>query len=148
MASLWWWERRVDAALARIEHGLVCRNDQMGTGKVIRSFREPVVGDILEKSARTTGTTRARVAAVERPAAELTNAFILERLSGDTEPISCDGDSGAVWYDPETLEGVGLHHGGEPEAGKTVAVSLILIKGSWNIEPWNGEFIGEENSPT
>ena len=98
---------------------------------------------MLETSARTTGTTRARVIAVGRPADGRPNAFILERLSGDTQPISWAGDSGAVWYDPTTLEGVGLHHGGEPEEGKAVAVSLPLIKASWDLKPWNGEFLEE-----
>jgi hypothetical protein len=75
------------------------------------------------------------------PADGLPDTFILERLAGDTDPISCDGDSGSLWYDPDTFEGVGLHHGGPSEKGLAVAVSMMLIRSSWDIEPWNGELL-------
>ena len=117
----------------------------METGELIRSFRAPRVGDVLEKSGRTTGTTRAVVINERRPADGLPTAFILGRLPGESDPISCEGDSGAIWYDPETREGVGLHHGGETDDGIAVAVSLVLIKSSWDFEPWNGEFIDNQD---
>jgi hypothetical protein len=140
VASLWAWNGRTDAALARIETGVSCSIEQMESGQIVQTFREPRVGDILEKSGRTTGTTRARVTEVVRPANGLTNTFLLEQFDGD-RPISCKGDSGAIWYDPETGEGVGLHNGGVPEIGKAVAVPLTEIRDALGVEPWNGVFI-------
>ena len=139
IASLWWWLSRVDAALAKIEADVVCNIEQFETDVTIQSFREPKVDDILEKSGRSSGVTRAKVTDCYVPADGLPETLKLRRLDGETDPISCKGDSGAVWYDPITGEGVGLHHGGVEE--RAVAVPLVTIKEAWDIEPWNGELL-------
>jgi len=145
VASLWWWDDALDVALAKIATGTVCTPEIMETGQVIKSFRAPRKGDVLEKSGRSTGTTRAVVVEERRPVGGIPSAFILERLPGEDGPISCEGDSGAIWYDPETGEGVGMLHGGEVEVGRAVGVSLTLIRSSWDIEPWNGTFIENQD---
>ena len=132
---------KYDAVLAAVRPNMDCSIEQFESGLVVEHFRAPLIGDELEKSGRTTGITRARVVdlAPTSPADIPKQAFRLEPLPGEIEPISSGGDSGAIWYDPVTKTGVGLHHGGEP--GFAIAVRLTILQTRWNIKPWNRHYI-------
>ncbi len=41
-----------------------------------------------------------------------------------TGTIADHGDSGAIWYDADTFEAVGLHRGSDPTSGDAVATPV------------------------
>ena len=149
IARVTWLNKRSDGALARVEPGFDCAIEQMGSGGIVQTFRAPRLNDLLTKSGRTTGTTHARVIEVATNVGRLKKVFILERLEGDDEPISCPGDSGAIWYDALTNEGVGLHHTGHVDDGTAVAVPLPYIVSAYErlhdepFHPWDGTFLDD-----
>lgn len=79
-----------------------------GAAVDIVGARLPRVGDVLEKSGRSTGITRARVDGLGHYYG-VRFAFRLVPLPGDMQPICLGGDSGALWYDGASGHGVGLH---------------------------------------
>jgi hypothetical protein len=70
----------------------------------------PVVGRTLEKCGAFSGRTQAIVTSVGRVGA-LFPAMTLAPPEPDWDPLplSQDGDSGSIWYDPETAASIGLH---------------------------------------
>jgi hypothetical protein len=120
-------ERDGDAAIAFLDpaSGRSVLLAQFGTGVVLKSARMFTIGEILEKSGRTTGVTRGKVDGagtykVNYPVGEREiDGFKLVSIrvrNADDEEISLGGDSGSIWYDPVTKEGVGLHFAGETDA--------------------------------
>lgn len=120
-------DARADAAYARFVAPRRVNPKAFGTGVAIRAARQAQRGDVLTKSSLSTGVTRGRVESLgsvkitygkEFAVREcLVRGFEIRTLqegNPDREEISDDGDSGAVWFDAETGEGVGLHLAGEP----------------------------------
>ena len=100
-------------SLVRLDTDRQTNNTPLGSGIQLNGTRRPGVGDILEKSGRSTEITRAKVAR--------TGAFQgckpgFELVSVDADPnteISMGGDSGAIWYDPTTGAAVGVQCRGD-----------------------------------
>jgi len=103
--------RSLDAAIAVLDETLEFNVKQFESDIEIKGIRHPKIGDILEISGARTGLTRARVVG----GIESGTSFTLKPiLSADQDiEISDSGDSGSIWYDPETHEAVGLHFAGE-----------------------------------
>lgn len=103
---------------------------------VVSGMRYPVLEDVLEKSGRSTGVARARVDG-KGHFYGLKWAFRLVPLNGQTDPIADEGDSGSVWYDPATNEGVGVHCKGGLLPASTmnfaVATSLKIVLDEWGL---------------
>ena len=122
---------------------------QFHTGVVVKSARLASlsdVGQILEKSARTTGVTRGKIDGVG--SYTLTYPVGSKTIQGfkivpiifnnpDNEEISAGGDSGSIWYDPQTHEGVGLHFAGEsnpdPRQEHAIACHLPRVLSALNV---------------
>jgi len=96
-----------DSAIAKI----ISRDfevKQYETNAIITSTRIPKKGDIVEKSGVKTGITRAVIDKV--------NGSRVKMIPITKDPdyeISMSGDSGSIWYDPKTMEGLVLHNHGE-----------------------------------
>jgi hypothetical protein len=100
-----------------------------GSGVKLVGAGFPALGDVLEKSGRATDLTRAVVDGISPVMAGLHYAMHLAPLDADAPPIALGGDSGAVWYDPATNLGVGLHCKGTltPVAGASFAIATSLV---------------------
>jgi hypothetical protein len=100
-------------------------------GAPIAAAGFPALGDVLEKSGRATDVTRAVVDGISLVMAGLRYAIHLAPLDSDAPPIALGGDSGALWYDPATNVGVGLHCKGTltsvPGASFAIATSLVYV---------------------
>lgn len=124
-----------DAAIAFLDpaSGRTVLSAQFETGVVLKSARMFTVGETLEKSGRTTGVTRGKVDGVgtykinyavgEREIDGFKLVSVRDNNSNNEE-ISSGGDSGSIWYDPITKEGVGLHFAGETDASPTAEHAL------------------------
>ena len=106
---------------------------QFETGVILQSARNAQVGEVLEKSGRTTGVTKGKVTGfgsykISYPVGEITiDGFIISSINDrnpGNEEISSGGDSGSIWYNPETKEGVGLHFAGETDSSPTAEHAL------------------------
>jgi len=112
---------------------------QFETGVVLHSARNAQIGEVLEKSGRTTGVTRGKVTGFGSykisysVGDEKIHGFIISSVidgNPDNEEISSGGDSGSIWYNPETKEAVGLHFAGETDSSPTAehAIACHLPK--------------------
>lgn len=128
-----------DAAIAFVDPAAsrTLISAQYETGVVLQSARMCQVGEILEKSGRTTGVTQGKVDGAGSYKINYSvgekeiNGFKLVAVKDnnpDDEEISSGGDSGSVWYDPVTKQGVGLHYAGEtsPIAASEYAIACHL----------------------
>ena len=137
-----------DAAIAFLDNasGRSVQLAQLDTGVVVQSARMAQFGDILEKSGRTTGVTRGKIdgwGAYTLPysvgARTIEGFKIVPVIDGNpnNEEISSGGDSGSIWYDPQTKEGVGLHFAGEtdphPREEHAIACHLPRVLNALNI---------------
>ena len=133
VAKLLRWDRFTGSAVARVEDGVTFDNRPFGRSQIIAGVREPALGDILEKSGRTTAITRGRVEGVGNTYDGVGNAFFLVPETPNTGnlELTWKGDSGAIWYDPATMKAVGLHVKGEadpnPANEYAVASSLTAV---------------------
>jgi hypothetical protein len=138
VATLGRFNKLVAAAIAPLTGARQLVDEQLGSGVRIANFRLPIVGDVLEKSGRTTGITQGLVDGLGHFDG-VGFSMHLRPLAEDIDdiPISDGGDSGAVWYDPETRAGVGLHvRGAEHPTGQSsfaIASSLVVIAQKLNI---------------
>ena len=99
-------------ALIRCETERQIDHVPVGAKARLHGTRPPRIGDILEKSGRTTGITCAKVIDVGayrgcKP------GFELVPVDDSANEISMGGDSGSIWYDPETCEAIGVHCRGD-----------------------------------
>ncbi len=94
----------------RIEHVPIGANERL------RGTRWPRLGDILKKSGRSTGITCAKVCALSKHYQNCTPGFELKPVDDRTNEISMGGDSGSIWYDPETYEAIGVHCCGDADS--------------------------------
>lgn len=110
---------------------------QFETGVILTSERMCRVGEILEKSGRTTGVTQGKVDGVGSYKVNYSvgnkeiDGFKLVSVKDNNpnnEEVSSGGDSGSIWYDPVTKQGVGLHFAGEtsPVASLEHAIACHL----------------------
>lgn len=104
--------RNIDAAIATLNTVRPFDTKVLLTDVVMTGVRLPQPGDILEKCGSRTQVTRGEVQRIEK------NRVWLVPVGGDrpgTRDISKSGDSGSVWYYPETGEAAVLHTYGDPE---------------------------------
>jgi hypothetical protein len=124
-----------DAAVAKLNGQRPFAAEQLGSAARLTGLGPPTIDQVLEKCGRTTGVTRGRV--------EGTGTYYYAhapygiggfRLSSDgfddpeRQDLSAVGDSGAVWYDPATGVGVGLHCAGESGSDREFAIASYLSR--------------------
>ncbi|BFP43200.1 hypothetical protein FGF1_40450 [Flavobacteriaceae bacterium GF1] len=111
-----------DAAIAVLRGNRPFIHTQFETDKAIVGVREVSLGDILIKSGRTTGLTEAMVDGIgvyykkmkfSRRAIKGFRLVPVDDLNTNDIQISDNGDSGSIWFDPSTNEGLGLLFSGE-----------------------------------
>ena len=109
-----------DAAVAELTGRRPHEASQLSSGVRLARLDVPSLGQVLEKSGRTTGVTRGRVDGLGTyfyPNAPNGVAGFRLVPNGTDDPdrqdLSASGDSGAIWYDPGTRAGMGLHAAGE-----------------------------------
>jgi hypothetical protein len=137
-----------DAAIAFLDSASdrTVLSAQHETAVVLQSARICRVGEILEKSGRTTGVTRGRVDgagsykvnySVGEREIDGFKVVSVEDNNPDNEEVSSGGDSGSVWYDTVTKQGVGLHFAGEtnpdPTAEYGIACHLPSVLTALNV---------------
>ena len=113
-----------DAAIATLNGRRQIALEPFETGVVFSGLRMPQIGETLVKSGRATGVTFAKVDGLGRytlnyPAGRRSIAGfkLVARQNGNpnNEEISAGGDSGSIWYSPDSREAVGLHFAGETD---------------------------------
>lgn len=111
---------RCDGALAILDAGRKLTNLPAGLNSAIRGCRPVKLDDVLVKSGMMTGVTRAVVKHVGEFSIYLSGfnsrtmiGFVLQPLAGSEHSICDGGDSGGIWYDEVTGEGVGMHIAGD-----------------------------------
>lgn len=109
-----------DGALAVLDVGRFSVNLPIELTRSITGIRQVKIGDVLVKSGMMTGVSRAVVKHVGEFDIRMPNleqmymqGFVLQPLAGVQESICERGDSGAIWYDETTGEGVGIHIAGD-----------------------------------
>lgn len=120
-------DRHTDSAIAEIVSREFILN-QYESNVLITSARLPKEGDIVEKSGTRTGITRGKIVSVRGNLVEIKP---IEDHNPDNQEISDGGDSGCLWYDPNTMEGLVLHNSGEtdenPNSEFAKGFSLIAV---------------------
>jgi hypothetical protein len=125
------WDPLYDWGVASMEGARQWSPVMYGTNVQLTGIRWPAPGDVLRKSGRTTGVTEAVVDGVGTYMG-LNQSFRLvpPDPTKDVE-ISYVGDSGSIWYDPATGQGVGMLVQGEilegPQNEWAVATMLPLV---------------------
>jgi hypothetical protein len=138
--------RRGDAAIAVLNGARQISSVQESTTVEVRTTRRAFLGDTVAKSGRTTGVTTGVVDGIGRyriaysvGTHEIEGFLIRAAVDGnpDNIEISGAGDSGSLWYDPVTHEGLGLHFAGEsdpaPAAEYALACHLDAVLDELNI---------------
>ncbi len=133
VARLTRYDKITDSAIAKITNRDFIPN-QFETSALIKAARVPVEGDIVEKSGARTGVTRGKVV-------DIRGSIVTIKPMEDINPlnieISAGGDSGCVWYDPVTFEGLVLHNSGEvnkrPEEEFAKGTMLVTVLKVLNI---------------
>jgi hypothetical protein len=122
-------DEATDSAVAAAFGARVFSTQILGATYAVPGLRYPQLGDILEKSGRSTGMSQGRVDGIAPQFGALRFVFRIVPLEGDDEPLCDFGDSGAVWYDPATGEAVGLHvmGGDTPFRSNAYAIATSLI---------------------
>ena len=110
-----------------------------------RGVRDSILGEVLVKSGRTTGQTRAKVdgegifriryrTALNTEEVKAIRGFKMVSTTfgnPDDEELSSGGDSGSLWVDPKDGEAVGLHFAGEtdpnPRAEHAIACNMTSV---------------------
>lgn len=138
--------RRGDAAIAVLTGERQVLRTQDHTSIEVQTTRRAGLGDTVSKSGRTTGVTPGVVDGMGRyritysvGTHEIEGFLIRATTEGnpDNIEISGAGDSGSLWYDPDTHEGLGLHFAGEsdpaPAAEYALACHLDAVLDELNI---------------
>jgi hypothetical protein len=115
--------RSTDAGVAVLNGTRGTNLVALGMTHALAGARWPYLGQVLEKAGRSTAVTRARIVDIGSFGA-LPAAFRLAPLAGAAGPICLSGDSGAVWMDPISRLGVGLHSKGPPGGSYGIATFL------------------------
>lgn len=128
-------DESTDTAVAAVLGGRPFTPHILGAARDVSGCRHPRLGDVLEKSGRTTGITRGRVDGIAQEFAGLHYVIRLVALDGATGPLCDFGDSGSVWYDPTTGEAVAVHckGGSAPTMDNAYAIATSLIYATRNL---------------
>lgn len=125
----WFVDRDGDAAIAVLNRSRMVAGGQFGTEQKPLSAAPVKLGDLVEKSGRGSGVTRALVDGIGLYRMTLAgfgprwiSGFrLVPRNASRSEEISRPGDSGAVWYRVNgSTQGVGLHIDGETPRGNGI----------------------------
>lgn len=125
--------RAGDAAIAVLNGARQIQRNLHDSDISIRTTRRAQIGDRVRKSGRTTGLTDGIVDGiglyqmVYNGETKQIEGFRIRPEDGDNPAnleISAGGDSGALWYDPDSHEGLGLHFAGESEPAPTAEFAL------------------------
>lgn len=103
-----------DSAIALLTDERPHTLEQFGSGVVVSGTRFPKMGNVLEKSSRTTGVQHGLIDGIGVYEGLKFSFHLVPEDDAAECRISEPGDSGAVWYDPVTRQAVGLHAKGEP----------------------------------
>lgn len=116
-----------DSAIARLLGNRATDNTIHGTTDRVMGLRLPHMGESLKKSGRTTDVTWGRV---DNTGGKFGVVYGFRLVPHDNSgaPICRGGDSGAIWYDPNSQQGVGLHCKGppRPESPRQYAIACAL----------------------
>jgi hypothetical protein len=116
-----------DAGIARLQPGIQAVNRALLSNRQILAPQMPRIGDILEKSGRSTQLTQGEV----RHVGTFDNVYPAMRLvlrAGTSPPISERGDSGAMWYDATTGAAKGLHIGIDSRTSPPAAIATVAVE--------------------
>ncbi len=122
-----------DAAIAALNQTRQRQTAQYGSNIQIRQTRRARIGDLAAKSGRSTGVTDGRVEGVGRFKVRYgfqdhwIEGFRLhtqDRANPGNLELTLHGDSGSLWYDPVTHEGLGLHFAGEDDSAPAAEFAL------------------------
>jgi hypothetical protein len=120
-------DRHTDSAMAEIVSRDFILN-QYESNVTITTARIPQESDIVEKSGTRTGVTRGKIVDVNGHRVKIKP---IEEGNPNNQEISDGGDSGCLWYDPNTMEGLVLHNSGEtdnnPNSEFAKGYSLIAV---------------------
>ncbi len=149
--SRWMLETGGDAAIAEIDSRRPWLPLQFGNFIANGKARDSKLGEVLCKSGRTTGQTKARVDGEGfyrlyyevRPGVEEMReikGFKLVPLQAgnpDDVEVSSGGDSGSVWLNESSRDAVGLHFAGEgnpdPAAEHSIACNITTVLDKLNV---------------
>ncbi|MCP4182437.1 MAG: hypothetical protein GY761_03860 [Hyphomicrobiales bacterium] len=144
-----------DAAIALLTGARNWLPISYGSYHAPQAIRDSRLGEVLEKSGRTTGQTRARVDGegiyrIEyevRPGKyelrDITGFKLVPETPGNpnNDELSKPGDSGSVWINPNSNDAVGLHFAGEtnsnPAAEHAIACNMSAVTEELNIRMAN-----------
>jgi hypothetical protein len=118
----------LDAGIASLSPAVAAQNVALLSGVRLMPPVVPVINDVLEKSGRTTGITRARVQGIGTFHGVFPAIHLRPLLGGMGTLISDRGDSGAVWYSVASGAAVGLHVAGDVSGGNRFAVAAVLTE--------------------
>lgn len=138
VARLTRWNLGQDWGVATLDDARPWDREQYETNVDITGSQWPQIGDELVKSGRTTSVTHGVVDGKGTYMGLRWAIRLVPATAGTDIEISYDGDSGAVWYDPTTGKGVGLHSKGElnqnPDNEVAIAATLPLVALYSNVE--------------
>jgi endonuclease G len=129
-----------DAAIAKLTHNRPIDLTIRDLGAVARTIKDPVLGDIVVKSGRSTNVTKGRVEGrgvyfpIYRTKDRIGIAGFeivpLDRSNPTNIALSANGDSGAVWLLEDSDTVVGLHFAGERNVSpdKEVAIACFATR--------------------
>ena len=115
--------KTMDAGIAKIDAGVASNNNALLSNVTILPPTAALAAGTLEKSGRTTDITQGVVRMIGQFGLSATVIFI-KPPDNFTGTIADHGDSGAIWYDADTFEAVGLHRGSDPTSGDAVATPV------------------------
>ncbi len=129
----WVHAEKADAAIARLNGSRAVHGDVFGIELILAGARMPKCGEEVAKSGLMTGVTQGIVDGEGFYKGQDIHGFkiVPKEGAGTTEAIlSEEGDSGSVWYSPQTGEALGLHVRGNhpyyPEAAYACAMPTVL----------------------
>ena len=116
-----------DAGIARLEPGIQAINRALLSNRQILAPQMPRIGDVLEKSGRSTQLTQGEVSHIGT-FDHVYPVMWLVLPAGASPPISEKGDSGSMWYDTTTFAAKGLHIGIDSRASRPTAVATVAVE--------------------
>lgn len=122
-----------DASIANLEKARSFSNTPFGMNIKITGVRYPNYGDILYKSGRFSGVTTAKVTHLGdhilfTPTGKVSMfGFLLTPIDNDKTKITVEGDSGAIWFDKTSGEGIGINIAGDDLDGVRRAFACELL---------------------
>jgi hypothetical protein len=131
----------IDAAVATLTGSRDLMSDQLELGAVT-GVGQAALGMEVTKSGRTSGVTSGVVTAIQGTA-KITYSSVIARLIRGVvtiEPrfgfgqVSAPGDSGSLWINPETKQGVGLHFAGSDFPERGLAIDLRSVLDALNVD--------------